>query len=160
MRRLLFGSLLWLACESTPAGLPPPEVVIMVPPEPIAEPDFFPREDAGVPQIIGHFRGVPIPEQGPWTGTLPRPDGTFSAAPERVLQRGAVRFRTGPGTLRGVCALTVANQPTGSPRVRVEVEVRSGRVRVFLKYLGDIYRTLDGPGSAAFAEGHEPEMTG
>jgi len=159
VRYLFLGSLLLLACNRSPA--PPPEVVVIVPAEPIPEPPLLPPEEAPPPpKIIGTFRGVPIPEQGPWTKTLPRPDGTFRASPAKrppsqwPVVHGAMAWEVGPATLEGAVALTVGDKPSGSPLLHVELQVKSGRVRVFLKYLGDIYLTHDaGPGERAVLEG-------
>jgi hypothetical protein len=158
VRYLLLVSVLLFACNPLPE--PPPDVVVIVPPEPIPEPQALPPIETAPPKIIGHFHGVPIPEQGPWTRTLPRPTGTFSA---KNVSHGStalppghrpVTYEAGAGTLHGTYALTVCDHPTSSPRLRVELQVKSGRVRVFLKYVGDIYFTLDAePGALEVLEG-------
>lgn len=158
MRFAVFASLVLFACDPLKPE-PPPDVIVLVPAPPMPEPEALPPPaPAPPPRIIGSFHGVPIPEHGPWTRTLPRPNGSFSASgvsrsPARFPHR-PLSYEAGHVRLHGTYALTVADGPTDSPLVRVELKVKSGRVRVFLKYLGDIYFTLDAaPGTLGVLEG-------
>lgn len=115
--------------------------------------------DAG-PKIIGEYYGVPIPEQGPWTKTLPDADGSLStsggsrSSTSGFFGPGSINYESDSATLKGTARLTLAKKVTGSPKLHAELRVKSGRVRIFLRYIGDIYFYAEGgPGQTVVLEG-------
>lgn len=92
-------------------------------------------------KIIGEYFGTPITEPtSPWTRELPTGSGSVSTS--RVGQsasNGKLEFTADTVSVEGVARLALGKVKTSPPRVRVTFQVTKGTVRVFLRYVGEIF---------------------
>lgn len=99
--------------------------------------------DGGAPvkKLLGEQFGVPVyePDQ-PWTRDLPAGDGRLSKGSVKQSSQadGALSYEAERLTLSGAVDLELATKKVPIKRVRVQLEVEQGRVRVFLRYALDV----------------------
>lgn len=99
--------------------------------------------DGGAPvkKLLGEQFGVPVyePDQ-PWTRDLPARDGRLSKGSVKQSSQadGALSYEAERLTLSGAIDLELATKKVPIKRVRVQLEVEQGRVRVFLRYALDV----------------------
>jgi len=114
-----------------------------------AAPDAGP----GPQRVIGEYFGTPITEPTtPWTRELPRDSGSVSTSQvSQSAANGKLEFTAETVSVEGVARLALGKMKTSPPRVRVTFQVTKGTVRVFLRYVGEVFVSCEAtaPGSCS-----------